>query len=58
MKKTNGVKGSTRLPLSKEVLRMLRASDIKQVAGGDHPSCQNAGTCGPKESGPGHPCTI
>jgi hypothetical protein len=52
MKKTKGVKGSARLLLTKEAVRMLGASDIKQVAGatGECPTC-HGGTCTISETG-------
>jgi hypothetical protein len=43
MKKTKGVKGSARLALSTEVVRMLGASEIRRVVGaGETDECESA----------------
>ncbi len=56
MKKTKrGVPASSRLPLSREVVRLLGASDIGQVAGGSdpHQTCDAGATCVPGFGGGG-----
>ena len=48
MKKTKrGVPAPSRLPLAKEVVRMLGATDLGEAAGGSHVSCGQGFTCAP-----------